>query len=74
MNLQPTEQAIEGYCSAERCIEILFPGGGLSLRHFRSLQAAGSIPYLKLGRRVLFAPSEVRSALEKKFKVRATIN
>jgi hypothetical protein len=67
------EPEFEGYVDAPTCIRILFPGDkpGISLRHFRSLQSAGAIPFLKLGRRTLFLPSEVKAALEKRFKVRA---
>jgi hypothetical protein len=41
----------DGYVGVERCIEILFPDpkSGIKLRMFRKLQAAGYIPYLKLG-------------------------
>jgi len=61
---------LDGYVGAERCIEILFPDpkSGIKLRMFRKLQAQGYIPYLKLGRRTLFNPSEVRFALEKRLK------
>ena len=67
--------AHEGYVSAETCIAILFPGEipGISIRHFRKLQSQGYIPYLKLGRRTLFNPSEVRAALEKRCKRRAMV-
>jgi len=60
----------DGYVGIERCIEILFPDpkSGIKLRMFRKLQAQGYIPYLKLGRRTLFNPSEVRFALEKRLK------
>jgi hypothetical protein len=73
MNQQTTQPEFEGYVDASTCLAILFPGEkpGISLRHFRSLQAAGCFPVLKLGRRTLFQPSEVRAALEKRFKVRA---
>ncbi len=72
---QITAPELEGYVSAETCLSILFPGDkpGISMRLFRKLQAAGSIPYLKLGRRTLFVVSEVKAALEKKFKRRATV-
>lgn len=63
-----TGSDIDGYVSAERCIEILFPGKAISLRHFRNLQHQGLVPYLKLGRRTLFKPTEVMYALERKFK------
>ena len=70
---QTADLEFEGYVSAETCLSILFPGDqpGISLRLFRKLQAAGSIPYLKLGRRTLFVPSEVKAALEKRYKRRA---
>ncbi len=75
MNQQTTAPEFEGYVSAETCLSILFPGDepGISMRLFRKLQAAGSIPYLKLGRRTLFVPSEVKAALEKRFKRRAVV-
>jgi hypothetical protein len=62
-------KTFDGYVSAERCLEIVFPDpkGRISLRFFRGLQAKGKIPYLKLGRRTLFNPAEVRFALEKQF-------
>jgi hypothetical protein len=67
-NTQSTD--FDGYVGVERCIEILFPEpkSGIKLRMFRKLQAAGYIPYLKLGRRTLFNPSEVRFAPEKRLK------
>jgi hypothetical protein len=63
----------DGYVGVERCIEILFPDpkSGIKLRMFRKLQAQGYIPYLKLGRRTLFKPTEVLAALEKRLKRRA---
>jgi hypothetical protein len=60
--------AHEGYISAEACLNLLFPNDGLSIRHFRKLQSQGYIPYLKLGRRTLFKPTEVLAALEKRLK------
>jgi hypothetical protein len=61
----------EGYVSAEECVARLFPTGGLCVRTFRTLQAQGYIPHLKLGRRTLFNPTEVRAALEKRLKRQA---
>lgn len=61
----------DGYVSAEECLSILFPGKGICLRTFRTLQAQGYVPYLKIGRRTLFQPSEVRAALEKRMKRKA---
>ena len=65
----------DGYVGIERCIEILFPDpkSGIKLPMFRKLQAAGYILYLKLGRRTLFNPSEVRFALEKRLKRGAVV-
>src|SRR5271165_2868988 len=54
---------VDGYVTAERCLEILFPENGLCLRTFRTLQAHGRIPHLKIGRRTLFNPAEVIAAL-----------
>lgn len=64
----------QGYVGAQRCLEILFPDPetGICLRTFKTLQLAGYIPHLKIGRRVLFRPSEVLAALEKRCKRRAT--
>lgn len=58
----------DGYVTAETCLKILFPDQGLCLRTFRSLQAMGRIPFLKIGRRTLFNPVEVRAALERTCK------
>jgi hypothetical protein len=66
-NAHITEQ-FAGYVPAERCIEILFPGNGICLRTFRSLQAMGRIPFLKIGRGTLLNPVEVRAALERTCK------
>jgi hypothetical protein len=59
-----------GLVGAVRCLEIIFPDKRtrLSLRFFRTLQAQGRIPYLKIGRRVLFDPVEVRYALVRRYK------
>jgi hypothetical protein len=62
-----------GYVDAVHCLDALFPLSpagtrGMSLRMFRRLQRAGKIPYLKIGRRTLFCPSDVRVALERRFK------
>ena len=67
------EAPFEGYTSAEHCLEIIFPcpESRISIRYFRELQAQGKIPYLKLGRRTFFNPSEVRFALDKQFKRKA---
>jgi hypothetical protein len=61
----------EGYVQAEECIKILFPRGGCCLRQFRKLHSQGFLPYLKLGRNVLYKPSDVIAALERQLKVKA---
>jgi hypothetical protein len=61
----------QGYVGVQACIDILFPGGGISLRHFNKLLSQGYVPYLRLGRRNLFNPSEVRAALERRLKRKA---
>jgi hypothetical protein len=65
------DDVLNGYVSAEECIAAIFPTGGICLRTFRTLQARGFVPYLKIGRRTLFHPAEVRIALEKRLKRRA---
>jgi hypothetical protein len=68
----PNADAYTGqYVDAKTCLEILFPHKSLCLRTFRNLQAQGYIPHLKLGKRTLFNPAEVRAALEKRCKRRA---
>jgi hypothetical protein len=61
--IQPIAE-ISGYVT-KRCIEILFPDKGICLRTFKTYQLSGRIPYLKLGTRVLFNPSEVKAALRR---------
>ena len=65
------DDVLNGYVSAEECIAAIFPTGGIRLRTFRTLQAEGYFPHLKIGRRTLFHPSEVRAALEKRCKRKA---
>jgi hypothetical protein len=62
---------LNGYVSAEECLAAIFPTGGMCLRQFRKFQSQGFVPFLKLGRRTLFKPSEVLAALERNFKVQA---
>jgi hypothetical protein len=70
-----SEDIPSGYVGPQRCLETLFPDPASrpSLRFFRGLQAKGRIPYLKLGRRTLFDPREVRFALEKRFRRKAAL-
>jgi hypothetical protein len=75
--LRQTERQIDdvlnGYVSAKECIAAIFPTGGICLRTFRTLQAEGYFPHLKIGKRTLFQPSEVRAALEKRCKRKAGV-
>jgi hypothetical protein len=75
-NLNQTDQTqkqivIDSYVSASECLAAIFPTGGICLRTFRTLQAQGYVPHLKLGKRTLFNPAEVRLALEKRLKRKA---
>ena len=65
----PSATVANGLVGAEKCLEILFPDprSRLSLRFFRTLQLNGTIPHLKISRRVLFDPLAVRAALEHQF-------
>jgi len=67
MNLE--ENSCNGYLNADQCLVVLFPDetSRPSLRTFRTWQAAGKIPYLKLGRLTFFNPNEVKLALERQF-------
>ena len=61
-----------GYVGAEQCLAAIFPDPASrpSLRTFKTWQASGVLPYLKLRKMVRFNPVEVRLALEKKFSRR----
>jgi hypothetical protein len=58
---------------AERCLALLFPDPDSrpSLMAFREWQARGHFPYYKIGRRTIFDPEQVRSALDRRFQIRA---
>ncbi len=58
---------------AEACIASVFPHNDSrpGLRTFRQWQARGYFPYHKIGRRTFFDPEEVRSALDRRFRVNA---
>jgi hypothetical protein len=58
-----------GLVGAKTCIEAVFPDPKtrIGLRFFWALKAQGKLPYLKIGRRILFDPSQVRAALDKQF-------
>jgi hypothetical protein len=58
---------------AEACIASVFPheDSRPGLRTFRQWQARGYFPYHKIGRRTFFDPEEVRSALDRRFKINA---
>jgi hypothetical protein len=69
--VQTNHNPFEGYHDAQECLRMLFPSGGCCLRTFRKLHAQGFLPHLKLGRSILYKPSEVVKALERNFKVLA---
>ncbi|RYD24308.1 MAG: hypothetical protein EOP88_00680 [Verrucomicrobiaceae bacterium] len=58
---------------AEDCIKIVFPyeTSRPGLRTFREWQAKGFFAYHRIGRRTFFDPEEVRTALDRRFKVNA---
>jgi len=73
MPLTISEPEPIGLVNAQGCLEKIFPDARSrpSLRWFKGLQAAGKVPYRKIGRRVWFDPEEVRRALDKKFRIQA---
>ncbi len=58
---------------AEDCIKFVFPceTSRPGLRTFREWQAKGFFPFHKIGRRTYFDPEEVRSALDRRFRINA---
>jgi hypothetical protein len=68
---QDSKHSLEGYMAAAECIKVLFPAGGCCLRTFRKLHSQGFLPYLQLGRNVLYKPSDVMATLERNLKVKA---
>lgn len=71
MSTSPNHPQLVG---AEDCIKIVFPceNSQPGLRTFRDWQSKGFIPVHKIGRRTYFDPQQVRSALERRFKINAT--
>ena len=55
------------YVSAEKLADLFDPP--LSIGFIRALQKSRTIPYVRLGRRVLFSPAAVRGALDTKLTV-----
>ena len=53
------------------CLELVFPDPETrpSFRLFNDWKAKGFLPYYKIGRRVFMDPKQVRSALDKQFKI-----
>lgn len=53
------------------CLELVFsdPKTRPSFRLFNDWKAKGYIPYYKIGRRVFMDPKQVRSALDRQFKI-----
>jgi hypothetical protein len=63
-----------GLLDAQSCIDEVFRGGRKPvLRTFRNWQAKGWIPVKKIGRFTFFDPNEVRTALDKRFTIKAEI-
>ena len=58
---------------AEACIAIVFPDepSRPGLRTFREWQSRGYFPVHRIGRRTFFDPEEIRSALDRRFRVNA---
>ena len=58
---------------AEDCIKIVFPceTSRPGLRTYREWQSKGFFPFHKIGRRTYFDPDEVRSALDRRFRIQA---
>jgi hypothetical protein len=58
---------------AEACISAVFPDEASrpSLRSFREWQTRGYFPFVRVGRRTFFDPEDVRSALDRRFRVNA---
>ena len=58
---------------AQDCIDICFPceNSRPSLRSFREWQRRGYLPVHKIGKRTFFDPEQVRSALDRRFKIEA---
>ncbi len=65
----PTAQPTAEYVSAERLGLMFDPP--LSIATIRRFQTRRVIPFVRLGRRVLFSPAAVRRALESRHTVRA---
>lgn len=66
---QPTPASSPEYVSAEKLSTLFDPP--LSIGFIRNLQSARVIPFVRLGRRVLFHPPSVFAVLEKKNTVHA---
>lgn len=71
MNELPQQSALVG---VNRCREILFPDpeSAPGKRTFNQWMANRYFPVHKIGRRVFLDPIEVRSALDRRFKINAT--
>jgi hypothetical protein len=61
------------YCGLEECRKLVFGTGpeAPSKRSFLEWKARGYYPFIKVGKRVFADPTEVRAALERRFKVNA---
>lgn len=69
-----TQQASPTFVGLEEGRKAVFGNGpeAPSKRTFAGWKAQGFFPFIKVGKRVFVDPSEVRRALERRFKVNAT--
>jgi hypothetical protein len=67
---QSTKQLV----GVAKCREILFPdpGSAPGMRTWNEWMKRKYFPRVKIGKRVFLDPDEVRSALERRFKINAT--
>ncbi len=68
-NTQPSKEPF--LIGMRSCLEMVFPDPETrpSFRLFNDWKAKGFIPYYKIGRRVFMDPKQVRTALDKQFKI-----
>jgi len=65
----------EGLVGAQACINKVFPDefSRPSMRSFKQWQYNNQIPFVKIGRRVFYSPSEVTIAITKNFTRRESV-
>lgn len=64
---------IQQLVGAREALNLVFPSEASrpSFRTFKKWQAAGWIPFTKIGSRVFYDPAQVSAALDRRFKVNA---